>query len=182
MRTRVDAVPDRPLRGEPLPLDLVNTRWADADGPVDLFDAPGGVNAWLAEHHLDAEPAAAAEAPLRATRDALRAVVERPEDPAAAALLDAVLEHGRVRRGYGPDGPTALADVDTAWLPAWTAAAAYLDLVEELPGRIRRCDGQGCVLVFADTSRNGRRRWCSMQACGARAKAADYYRRRTARG
>lgn len=176
---------DRPLRGEPLPLDLVNTRWVGDDGPVDLFDRPGGVADWLAEQDLDGEALAdpaVAEAPLRQARDALRAVLDAPDDTRAAALLDAVLAHGRVRRGYAVGGPTAQVEVDAPWRPAWTAAAAYLDLLEALPGRIRRCDGAGCVLVFADTSRNGRRRWCSMQACGARAKAADYYRRRTGRG
>lgn len=181
---RPDLLPDRPLRGEPLPLDLVNTRWVSTDGPVDLFDHPDGVAAWLAEHDLAADltAPASAEQPLRLAREALRAVLEAPDDVDAAALLDAVLESGRVQRGYAPGGPTTQVVVDPAWRPAWTAAAAYLDLIDALPGRIRSCDGAGCVLVFADTSRNGRRRWCSMQACGARAKSADYYRRRTGRG
>ena len=33
-------------------------------------------------------------------------------------------------------------------------------------GRIRQCEGGRCRLVFVDTSRPGRRRWCSMQRCG----------------
>jgi predicted RNA-binding Zn ribbon-like protein len=42
---------------------------------------------------------------------------------------------------------------------------------------VRRCEGTGCVLLFYDTTRNKSRRWCSMEGCGSRAKAAAYYRR-----
>jgi predicted RNA-binding Zn ribbon-like protein len=42
---------------------------------------------------------------------------------------------------------------------------------------VRRCEGTGCVLFFYDTTRNRSRRWCSMEGCGSRAKAAAYYRR-----
>ncbi len=45
------------------------------------------------------------------------------------------------------------------------------------PSLVRRCEGAGCVLVFYDTTRNRSRRWCSMEGCGSRAKAAAYYRR-----
>jgi len=38
--------------------------------------------------------------------------------------------------------------------------------------RIRKCEA--CVLHFCDTTKNGTRRWCSMQACGNRAKVAAY--------
>lgn len=37
-------------------------------------------------------------------------------------------------------------------------------------GRIRQCGAGDCALVFVDTSRPGRRRWCSMERCGNRAK------------
>ena len=43
---------------------------------------------------------------------------------------------------------------------------------------LRRCENPRCVLYFYDTTRNGRRRWCSMAGCGSRAKAAAYYRRK----
>ncbi|WP_328327204.1 CGNR zinc finger domain-containing protein [Kribbella sp. NBC_00382] len=37
-------------------------------------------------------------------------------------------------------------------------------------GSIRECEDPGCTLLFVDTSRSHRRRWCSMNSCGARAK------------
>ena len=37
--------------------------------------------------------------------------------------------------------------------------------------RVRECPGEdGCGWLFLDASRNGGRRWCSMQVCGNRAK------------
>jgi predicted RNA-binding Zn ribbon-like protein len=47
--------------------------------------------------------------------------------------------------------------------------------------RIRKCEHPSCLLHFVDTSKSGRRRWCSMELCGNRAKAADFYARRKER-
>ena len=46
---------------------------------------------------------------------------------------------------------------------------------------VRKCANDGCSLFFYDTSRTGRRRWCSMAACGNRAKVAAHVQRRRAR-
>ena len=40
--------------------------------------------------------------------------------------------------------------------------------------RVRECQGEDCSWLFLDTSRNGKRRWCDMQACGNRAKARRF--------
>ncbi|HMO00933.1 MAG TPA: CGNR zinc finger domain-containing protein, partial [Miltoncostaeaceae bacterium] len=53
-----------------------------------------------------------------------------------------------------------------------------LDIVRETPGRVRECAAERCPVLYLDTSRNRSRRWCSMEVCGARAKAAAYYARR----
>jgi predicted RNA-binding Zn ribbon-like protein len=45
------------------------------------------------------------------------------------------------------------------------------------PKNIRKCEGRGCILYFHDTTKNHARRWCSMTACGNRAKAAAFYKR-----
>ena len=56
------------------------------------------------------------------------------------------------------------------------------DAIDVLGGpraaRLKRCDGSRCALLFVDTSRSGRRRWCSMERCGNRAKVATHRRRR----
>ena len=38
--------------------------------------------------------------------------------------------------------------------------------------------GPECVLLFVDTSRPGKRRWCSSTACGGKERAAAYRRRK----
>lgn len=44
--------------------------------------------------------------------------------------------------------------------------------------RIRTCEHEECILHFIDTSKSGRRRWCSMETCGNRHKAAEFYARK----
>jgi predicted RNA-binding Zn ribbon-like protein len=45
---------------------------------------------------------------------------------------------------------------------------------------VKHCEGSGCMLQFLDTTRDRRRRWCSMAACGNRAKQAALRIRRAA--
>lgn len=48
--------------------------------------------------------------------------------------------------------------------------------------RVRECDpSEGCGWLFEDTSRNGSRRWCSMDTCGSAAKARAWYHRQRGR-
>jgi predicted RNA-binding Zn ribbon-like protein len=45
---------------------------------------------------------------------------------------------------------------------------------------VKQCEGPSCVLHFLDTSRDRRRRWCSMAVCGNRAKQAAHRSRKAA--
>ncbi|MFF5453653.1 CGNR zinc finger domain-containing protein [Streptomyces sp. NPDC012950] len=174
------AVDPRPLTGEPLSLDLLNTRWVEEGVRRDLLTGVEGLAVWLAANGLEGRFAADA-ATLRhtlAARDALAALVDRPGDPDAAARVDAVLGHGRIRATLTAEGPGEEAEfADPAWGPGWTAARAHLDLLRTAPDRIRACAHEACILHFFDTSRNGTRRWCSMAVCGNRAKASRHYAR-----
>jgi predicted RNA-binding Zn ribbon-like protein len=60
-------------------------------------------------------------------------------------------------------------------VPVAESAAWLLEHGE--PSLVRRCENPECVLVFYDTTKNKKRRWCSMDGCGSRAKAMAYYRR-----
>jgi predicted RNA-binding Zn ribbon-like protein len=42
------------------------------------------------------------------------------------------------------------------------------------PTLVRRCADENCDLLFYDTTKNHRRRWCSMSSCGNRAKVAAH--------
>jgi predicted RNA-binding Zn ribbon-like protein len=110
---------------------------------------------------------------------------------AADALLDrrplaagdrAVLNQLAARPGLVPRllaGPTR-SWVATQGMPSVLASVAG-DAIDVLggprAGRLKRCQGARCPLVFVDTSRSGRRRWCSMERCGNRPKVAAHRRR-----
>jgi predicted RNA-binding Zn ribbon-like protein len=79
-----------------------------------------------------------------------------------------------------------------AWAPGprdafdsilWSVLLAAADLLTS-PARaqIGECAGEGCGWLFLDTSRTGRRRWCTMRACGNRAKVRRFYERSRAVG
>ncbi|KAB2347220.1 CGNR zinc finger domain-containing protein [Actinomadura rudentiformis] len=169
----------RPLTGEPLALDLVNTEWPEHGRMVDHLADPAALRAWLTEHqerlgpvHEDVQ---AVLEPLRYTRHAIRQALEEHDYD----RLNDVLAHGLLRLSVDDGGPVEHSELDDeAWRPAWETGRAFLDLVRTAPpGRMRKCDGPGCVLWFLDSSRNGRRRWCSMSGCGNRAKARAHYTR-----
>lgn len=171
----------RPLVGEPLSLDLLNTRWI-ADGVrQDLLTGVEGLAVWLAANGLDdrfGADEATLEHALRA-REAISAVVDGPDAAAGIARVNEVLAHGRIRATLSAEGQPGEEPEfkDPAWGPAWLAARDYLTLLATAPDRIRPCAHEACVLHFFDTSRNGTRRWCSMAACGNRAKASRHYAR-----
>jgi len=182
-RVRLDRMADprdpRPLTGEPLALDLLNTRWRGT--PVnDLLTGVEGYRIWLSSNGL-AERCPADEAGLaavRQAREALGELVRAQEEglAAPAGALDEVLAHGRMRHRLTAAGPERTAEVDRPeWLAAWLAADDYLRLLDQGAHRIKACAHPSCILHFFDTSQNGRRRWCSMAVCGNRAKAARHY-------
>lgn len=52
-------------------------------------------------------------------------------------------------------------------------------LTSDLFSRVGECaDDRGCGFLFVDTSKNRSRKWCSMDACGNRAKARKHYQRK----
>lgn len=186
----------RPLTAEPLALDLLNTRWSDAEGAHDLLDSETGLALWLSSTPVREQLASlsttadgATLGRLLETRTALEALVaaateHRTATRGAMTALNEVLAHGRIRRALGSDGlPESVVEVDDpSWGPSWYAADDWLRLAADRPDRIRPCANDACVLHFYDVSKNGTRRWCSMAGCGNRAKAQRHYARRTGAG
>jgi predicted RNA-binding Zn ribbon-like protein len=120
-----------------------------------------------------------------ALRDALYACALHRGTPADWQLVSAEAARarmlGRLVPGHGeeparwqqPDGVQPA----TAALAAVAAAAEDL-LTSSLAAFVAACPGEGCGWLFADRRR--KRRWCSMAACGNRAKARRYAERRQA--
>lgn len=65
------------------------------------------------------------------------------------------------------------------WLLAAIARSAAEIVTDGEKARLRSCANPGCGLIFCDTSRTHKRRWCSMATCGNRHKVAAFARRRT---
>jgi predicted RNA-binding Zn ribbon-like protein len=72
----------------------------------------------------------------------------------------------RVTPTEAPSIPALLAPV------IWSAAGLLAG--PRLP-RVRHCANERCLWLFLDDSKSGTRRWCSMSACGNRAKAHRHY-------
>ena len=101
-----------------------------------------------------------------------------PSTPATPTALNAVLAHGRSPSGSARPDPSACSRSTTSagacpGSPRRTCSSCCA------PGRTgsAAAPAAGCVLRFYDASRGGRRQWCSMAACGNRAKARRHYAR-----
>ena len=179
--------------GNHLALDFVNTLAAGAAGPLEFLHTDADLWRWargtaLAERLRPARrPDAARLDPavpdLRAALQALfGARIEASRPPAVA------LQRLNEALAWQSPSPRLVHDAGRLQLRGGTLATnrdllgvlahAAADLLESAPaGRVRRCAGRGCVLLFLDVSKSGRRRWCSMAGCGNRAKARAHYRR-----
>ncbi|NEB92823.1 CGNR zinc finger domain-containing protein [Streptomyces bauhiniae] len=72
-----------------------------------------------------------------------------------------------------------LAEVPTAAALLSLLARDAIDLLTDPLARaaVRECAGEGCPLLYLDTSRGRRRRWCSSEVCGNRERVARHRRR-----
>lgn len=164
----------RPLVGETLGIDLVNTQWSERGEAVDWLDSPDAAAHWLLEYGFDADNTALR--PLLSARAAIRDHLDAP-GPQTEENLNAILAHGAERPVLRAGSVQTERTADRGWDAAWSAARAFVHVVSTQPDRVRQCMHPDCTLYFFDTSRNGTRRWHSMDTCGARAKSARHYRR-----
>ena len=166
----------RPVSGEPLALDLVNTTWPDAKGRRDVLAHRSGHEQWLRENDVPGPSTAAARRALLQTRETIRAALESPGAVALAAL-DGILERGRLRIRAAERGASEELEIEREWRVPWLAVRNLLRLLDEDPARVRKCANPDCPFWFLDTTRSGTRRWCSMTVCGNRLKARRHYER-----
>lgn len=92
------------------------------------------------------------------------------------------LQNGRLRRGAGRfawEWPHDGTDLESV---LWPLARSAIELLTEGdPRRIKLCaNPHGCGWLFYDGSKNGSRRWCSMEGCGSQIKMRRQYAKRRA--
>lgn len=119
----------------------------------------------------------------RELREALRTAClahagHRPPDD-AAPLLDRLLAGAPLRVTVDAAGAAALRPAtEPAGLTARVAAAIATAAADGTWARLKVCEAEDCRWAYYDRSPAGRRRWCSMSVCGARAKMRTYRAKR----
>lgn len=173
------------MPGGPLALDLLNTTWATASGPFDWLADDDAVEQFVSEHgrSIPTEGVVAVRASLVQARDLVMRLFEDPSSALADDVTVAVnqaLESAKAIVVESAQGPTVSVTGDQPHNGvAIEALVNAVELRRDRPDRVRSCEHEACVLWFLDTSKGGRRRWCSMDRCGNRAKAQRHYKRST---
>ncbi|WHU03395.1 ABATE domain-containing protein [Sphingomonas sp. NIBR02145] len=140
---------------------------------------------WLVAAGFAGSPLAATPGDLeraRALREAIHAIVDArlaggEGTPADIAQVNVAAAGVPAIPQIGEDGRVRLQGGASALLATLAGEAALL-LGGDQASRIRRCEADGCAMLFLDTSRGGERRWCSMKRCGNKAKVAEFRRRK----
>jgi predicted RNA-binding Zn ribbon-like protein len=172
------------LGGRPS-LDLVNTRRERWRRNFECLTSDRDAVDWLVQAELLPEPAAAPRGfaeeacALREAIDAgvRAAIAGDPVEPGALRAIDEwlALAGTRPMLARGADGLPILSE-QLPRSPRHALALVALDAARMLGtpeerARVRICGSSTCSARFYDRSPAGRRRWCSMQACGNVEKA-----------
>lgn len=170
------------LGGRPT-LDLCNT----ATSEIDLLREPADLTAWLVEAGLgvpERDPGVRDLERIRRLRGELREAFLACDASQVGEVVSEWLAHtpGRLQVDRTSLRPSFCPEVSTCRCLLVPALLDALDLARDDISRVRECAAPTCSYVYLDTSRNRSRRWCSMERCGSRAKAAAYYTRRRAAG
>jgi predicted RNA-binding Zn ribbon-like protein len=172
------------FRGGSRAIDLPATLQARlGPAPCELLAVPGDLARWLVSAGMvRAQPRTTAEdlTTARALREAIYGLAGATSDAQADAARATV---NRIAAGTAAvprlqaDGTVHLAGTAGALLVTLAREAVHL-FGSDAARQIRQCQSPTCTLYFIDGSRRGDRRWCSMSACGNKAKVNEFRRRR----
>lgn len=189
MANLIDGLPPGELRflfvaGRPC-LDLAATvgeRWRRS---FERLRTPDDLSRWLVQAGMLEGPPVVGQAQLEAAR-ALRDAIYPAAKSAGKGTLDPA-DVAEINRWAALPAPAPQLDPRrrVRWAASQPVEAALgsiaRDAIDLISGpfatRVRECAAVDCALLFVDTSPPGRRRWCSMDGCGNRAKTAAYRRR-----
>jgi predicted RNA-binding Zn ribbon-like protein len=158
-------------------LDFVHTGGEGDLAKWELLHGPRDVERWLGVV-LDGAEVRARPGDVNPARELRHAVtllafaaVRGEAAPAAAVeIVNAAARRPPLVPQLGASAPRGTVSEALS-----TLARDAIDLFGgPLAGRVRVCAADNCGLFFVDASRPGKRRWCSMERCGNRAKVRAY--------
>ncbi len=171
--------------GNALWLDFVNTQIIDGE----LVDLIGGGDAFLqwaraADIPADERATHGFDTALTETRLFREQLRTAANDLAAGTALNPAFIADINRRMADHPVATVLENSGSGWTtrakPVTEGpervladiASDFARFVATEGTNVRKCSNERCCIMFYDTSKNHTRRWCRMEACGNRAKAA----------
>ncbi|MEV6208154.1 ABATE domain-containing protein [Kitasatospora sp. NPDC051914] len=168
-------------------LELLPTGGPGPYARYEVLHRPADLADWIAACRLETGGVEVGEAEVGAARE-LRDALWRLAEARAQGTPGAPADYDVLNRAAAAPPPVPRIGHDgRPAAPAPTSATAVLSAVARdavalltgpFAGRIRACGADDCQLVFVDTSRPGRRRWCSMERCGNRQKVKALRARR----
>jgi len=177
--------------GGNLALDFANTiSWRGTANETDHIATREGLARWAEEAGLLDEAIGRATLgeqclPVaHALRAAIRSVMEAVlagRDAADDRSVLLTLLRDALSSAQAAGTPARLSFADPCDRIIGGVALAAVDLLrDERIARLKMCPRDDCHWLFLDLSKNGSRRWCSMESCGNRAKIEQHRRRHKA--
>jgi predicted RNA-binding Zn ribbon-like protein len=151
----------------------------DVESGQDDLDALSRFQRWLRDHHRGPAADAATEDDLalaRELRDALRDELQGAGD---RSRLDGLAAGIGLAARFSGSGQVELipAEEGVRGVLGEVLAAVVRAGYEGTWHRMKICSSSTCRYVYYDRSKNGSRRWCSMEICGNRSKTRAYRER-----
>jgi predicted RNA-binding Zn ribbon-like protein len=154
-----------------------------SSSPRELLNTPDDLARWLVSAGMaSTKPRTTAKdlATARALREAIYVLAGKPsraKAEAARETLNRIAAETAAAPQLQTNGTMRL-EGDAGALLVTLAREAVQLFGTDAAKLIRQCESRSCTLYFVDSSRRGDRRWCSMSACGNKAKVSEFRRRK----
>jgi len=154
-----------------------------SSSPRELLNTPDDLARWLVSAGMaSTKPRTTAKdlATARVLREAIYVLAGKPSRAKAEAArntLNRIAADTAAAPQLQTNGTMRLEGNAGALLVTLAREAVQL-FGSDAAKLIRQCESRSCTLYFVDNSRRGDRRWCSMSACGNKAKVSEFRRRK----
>jgi len=153
---------------------------ADLEDGTDQLDTSADARRWLREHGLAARAGVMSEPDRRhliQIREGLRSLAfannGSPLPPAELRRLNRLTAAASITPAFTGNNQITLVATQADAVSA-ILAIVYESIRDGTWSRLKACRNSTCRWAFYDSSRNRAGSWCSMSACGNRAKTRAY--------